>query len=71
MDENYKIIITTTLTILDVRFELKLKESGVVNKIKPEVLSEILNILDQSMNETEQQMHEFYEQREKGENKDA
>ena len=71
MNENYKLIITTTLTVLDVRFELKLKESGVVNKIKPEVLSEILNILDQSMNETEQQMHELYESREEGDKKDA
>ena len=71
MDEKYALITTTTLTLLDVRFELKLRESGVTNKIKPEVLSEILNILDQSIDETEQQIHELYESREKGDRKDA
>lgn len=71
MDEKYALITTTTLTLLDVRFELKLRESGVTSKIKPEVLSEILNILEQSIDETEQQIHELYENREKGDRKDA
>ena len=71
MNKNYNVIITTTLTLLDVRFELKLRESGVVNKIKSELLSEILNILDQSIDETEQQIHELYESREEGDRKDA
>ena len=71
MKENYNLIITTTLTLLAVRFGLKLKESGVANKIKPEVLSEILNILDQSMDETEQAIHESFEKIEKGDRKDA
>ena len=71
MNEKLALITTTTLTLLFVRFSLKLRESGVTNKITPEVLSELLNILEQSMDETEQQIHEIYEQREKGENKDA
>ena len=71
MKEKYDIIITTTITTLSIRFALSLKETGVANKITPEVLTEILNILDQSMDETEQQMHELYEAREKGDRKDA
>ena len=71
MKEKYDIIITTTITTLYIRFALSLKETGVANKITPEVLTEILNILDQSMDETEQQMHELYESREEGDRKDA
>lgn len=71
MDEKYALIITTTITTLGIRFALSLKETGVAKKITPELLTEILNILDQSMDETEQQMHELYESREKGDKKDA
>lgn len=71
MNEKLALITTTTLTLLFVRFSLKLRESGVANKITPEVLSELLNILEQSMDETEQQIHEIYESREEGDKKDA
>lgn len=70
MDEKYAFI-TTTLTLLAVRFGLNLNKPGVLNNITGESLIEILNILEQSMYETEQQIHELYESREKGDKKDA
>ena len=71
MDEKYALITTTTLTLLAVRFRLNLNKPGVLNNITGEALIEILNILEQSMYETEQQIHELYEKREKGDRKDA
>ena len=61
MDEKYALITTTTLALLAVRFRLNLNKPGVLNNITGEALIEILNILEQSMYETEQQIHELYE----------
>lgn len=71
MDEKYALITTTTLTLLAVRFRLNLNKPGVLNNITGESLIDILNILEQSMYETEQQIHELYENKEKGDKKDA
>lgn len=71
MDEKYALLTTTTLTLLAVRFRLNLNKPGALDKITGEALIDILNILEQSMYETEQQIHELYESREKGDRKDA
>ena len=70
MDEKYSLI-TTTLTLLAVRFRKNLIKPGVLNNITGEALIEILKIFDQSMDEIEQEMHELYESREEGDKKDA
>ena len=67
MNKNYDIIVAQTLTLLAFRFRKNLIKSDNVNKMKGEALYEILKIFDQSMDEIEQEMHELYEAREKGE----
>ena len=74
MDKNrtayHDMIASLILTIFTFRFRRNLiKSDGLL--ITDEALKEILNIIEQSIDETEQQIHEVYEQREKGDKKDA
>ena len=71
MDEKYALLTTTTLALLAVRFRLNLNKPGALDKITGEALIDILNILEQSMYETEQEIHKLYESREEGDKKDA
>ena len=71
MNKNYDIIVAQTLTLLAFRFRKKLIKSGIEYKTTGEALCEILKILDKSMDEIEQEMHENFEIREKGDKKDA
>ena len=71
MDEKYALITTTTLALLAVRFRLNLNKPCALDRITGEELIEILNILEQSMYETEQEIHKLYESRKEGDRKDA
>ena len=64
----YDEIVSMVLSILTFKFQVNLSKAGIYEKVPIDGLLEILNILDKSMDETEQQIHKvYYGQIEKGE----